>query len=382
MPRTAKSNAPLVLVCGEDDFGVKQRAREIFDAWSAASGGMDQEIIQASAANAGEAARALGRLREALQTLPFFGGTKVVWFQDCNFLADDRTSSSAAVMENLAGLAQELKQFKWDGVQLLISAGKVDRRKGFYKACESVGTVELRAGWGGNEKEWPELAAGAAMAQLRESGKDIKHEALQELVQLVGPNQRQLHSEVEKLSLFVGDRETVTLKDVETIVTRSKQARAFALGDALGSRDLPELLRVLDTEMWDIRNRITKEKSAIGLLYGLISKVRVMLFLKEMIATRWIKDEFDKYDRGAYSRFKAQLERVPANDLPEDKKMNPLAMNPWMLYVALPHARNYSRQELIRAMDLLLTCNLRMVTSTTDEGVVLQQTLVAIVSKE
>ena len=30
-------------------------------------------------------ARALARLRESLNTLPFFGGTKVVWFKNCNF---------------------------------------------------------------------------------------------------------------------------------------------------------------------------------------------------------------------------------------------------------------------------------------------------------
>ena len=70
---------PLALVWGDDDFAVKQRARQIFTEWSAQLGGMDHEIIDASVGNSGEAITALGRLREALQTLPFFGGGKVVW---------------------------------------------------------------------------------------------------------------------------------------------------------------------------------------------------------------------------------------------------------------------------------------------------------------
>ena len=108
-----KQSAPLVLVCGEDDFGVKQRAKEIYQQWSEELGGMDHEIIDASVNYAGEAVRVLGRLREALQTLPFFGSAKVVWLQNCNFLADERAASSQAVTESLAELAQELKDFSW-----------------------------------------------------------------------------------------------------------------------------------------------------------------------------------------------------------------------------------------------------------------------------
>ena len=37
----------------------------------------------------------MARLREALQTLPFFGSGKVVWLRDCNFLGDERTASAA-----------------------------------------------------------------------------------------------------------------------------------------------------------------------------------------------------------------------------------------------------------------------------------------------
>src|SRR5436190_6803980 len=107
------SSAPVLLVCGDDDFNVKQRARQIFQKWSEELGGMDHEIIDAQVSNSGEALKALSKLREALNTLPFFGGGKVVWLQNCNFLADDRTASSHAVAETLAEIAAELKKFEW-----------------------------------------------------------------------------------------------------------------------------------------------------------------------------------------------------------------------------------------------------------------------------
>ena len=120
----------------------------------------------------------------------------------------------------------------------------------------------------------------------------------------VGPQPRLLSSEVEKLVLFAGARTRIEAGDVAAIVTRNKQARAFALGDALGERDLAAVLRCLDQELWEIR-RDTK-RNEIGLLYGLIGKVRALLLVKEMMAQGWLKPETD------FSRFKAQLARVPS----------------------------------------------------------------------
>ena len=87
-PSVVKQPAPLMLVCGEDEFAVKQRAKQAYLQWTGELGGMDHEMIDASAANSSEALRALAKLREALQTLPFFGSAKVVWFQNCNFLRE------------------------------------------------------------------------------------------------------------------------------------------------------------------------------------------------------------------------------------------------------------------------------------------------------
>jgi DNA polymerase III delta subunit len=145
------------------------------------------------------------------------------------------------------------------------------------------------------------------------------------------------------------------------------------LGDALGDRDLPRLLRRLDEELWEVK--LDPQKSEIGLLYGLISKVRAMILLKEMVHEGWLKPEAD------YGAFKAQLQRVPADKLPEDKRFNPLAINPYVLYKALPQVGRYTQAELVRAMDLLFRCNQRLVTSGLDDALVLQQTLAQICTR-
>jgi DNA polymerase-3 subunit delta len=373
-PTATASTAALVFIYGDDEFVVKQRAKARYGQWCAEAGGLDHEIIDAQVSHSGEALKVLARLREALQTLPFFGSAKVIWLQQCNFLGDERAAAAQAVTEDLASLADELKRFTWENARLLISAGKVDKRKTFYKTLEKLGTVESHAAWSMDDKDWVYEAEALARRALEERHVEIAPEALAELVSYVGPNRRQLANEVEKLSLYVSAGSEIGPEQVRAIVTRNKQARAFALGDALGERDLPKLLRRLDEELWAVK--LDPQKSEIGLLYGLITKVRAMLFLKEMIREGWIKPVPD------YGRFKAQLERVPAEQLPEDKRFNPLALNPFVLYKALDHARRYTSEELVRAMQLLLECNQRLIFSGLDEALVLQQTLVQIVRGE
>jgi DNA polymerase-3 subunit delta len=369
----AKAPSP-ALVCGEDEFAVKQRAKQIYLQWSEELGGMDHEIIEASVTNSGDALTAIAKLREALNTLPFFGSGKAVWLRDCNFLGDERTASSQAVTETLGELAEELKKFAWQNVRLLISAGKVDKRKTFFKTLDKIGTVESHDGW--SDKDWVMQAGILARKIIQSHGKEIAENAVAELVNRVGPHPRQLESEVEKLCLSVGDRPSITVRDVAAICSRNKMSRAFALGDALGDRDLPALLRCLDEELWEIRLKVDRDKSEIGLLYGLISKVRQMLLLKEMVREGWVKAEAD------YNRFKSQIERVPKDAFPAEKKFNPLTMHPWMLHRALGQSKNYSRAELVRAMNLLLDGNRRLVSSGLDEALVLQQMLVQIVAPQ
>ena len=54
-------------------------------------------------------------------------------------------------------------------------------------------------------------------------------------------------------------------------------------------------------------------------------------------------------------------------------------MNPYVLFKALPQTNQYSLDELIRAMDLLLRCNQQLIFSNQDQAIVLQRTLVQIV---
>jgi DNA polymerase-3 subunit delta len=366
----ATNTKPVIIVCGEDDFGVKERALQLFQQWRQEVGEMDHETIDAAVSNSGEALRALAKLREGLQTLPFFGTGKVVWLKNCNFLGEERTAMAQAVTEALAALARELQRLDWQKVRLLISAGKVDRRRVFYKTLEKIGSVETLDGWSAEDNDWAEQAEGFARRALRQLQKEISDEALARLAANVGPNIGLLHSEIEKLALYAGSRARIEAADVEAVVTKNKQVRAFALGDALGERNLAAVLSRLDEELWESRR--DPHHSEIGVLYGLISKVRSLIVAKEMMAQGWLKPERE------FPRFQRQLSQIPADALPEDRKYKPA---PYVLYRAAQQASNYARNELTEAMDLLLECNQRLISSGLEPSLILQQSLVRIVSR-
>jgi len=369
-PAAGARVAPLTLVFGEDEFAVQQRGREQYAAWQAELGGMDHETIDARAGNTGEALAAIRKLYEALNTLPFFGGGKAVWFKDCSFLGDDRTSASSTVTEALVELADTLKTFRWDSVRLLITAGKVDKRKTFFKALQKAGGVEEFAGWSANDKDWVDRAELLARGAFQERSVAIDEPALAELVQSVGPHPRQLQMEIEKLAVYVGDSGKVTGADVAAVCVRNKQSQAFALAEAVGDRRLPAALRILDEELWTMQ--FDRQKSEIGLLYGLISKVRVLLIAQELVRTGKLKAD------AAYGALKAQLDRLDPDEFPKDRRYSPLGIHPFVLSKALQQARNYTAAELVRAMEILLEANRRLVGSGTEERLVLQQTLVDI----
>ncbi|MGD1085488.1 MAG: DNA polymerase III subunit delta [Verrucomicrobiota bacterium] len=373
MPAAAAPDSPVLLICGEDEFAVKQRAREVFQQWGRKAGGVDAETIDASVNNSGEALRSLAQLREALQTLPFFGGSKVVWLQNCNFLGEERSAAARDVTDALASLARELKTFRWESVRLLVSSGKVDKRKAFYKALEQIGRVETFPGWAAEDKEWAAQAEDFARCSLSALDKEISDEALAQLVASVGPHIRMLSSEVEKLALYAGSRPRLGAGDVEAIVTRNKQARSFALGDAVGDRNLVAVLRCLDRELWEIKR--DSKRNEIGLLYGIVGKVRALVLVKEMLAQKWLRPGQD------FARFKSQLDRVPADAMPEERQFNPLAWNPFAVFKSAGQAANYTLAELIQAMDLLLQCNQKLISRNLDPSLLLQQTLVQIVSR-
>src|SRR2546423_8961283 len=106
MPKTkAKpAAAKIYAVVGSDDVEIKHTAAELAEKLKPTDAGdFGLETIDGAADNADQAAARIRSTIEALRTLPFFGGEKLVWLKNANFLGDDQKARAAAVQEALAG---------------------------------------------------------------------------------------------------------------------------------------------------------------------------------------------------------------------------------------------------------------------------------------
>jgi len=96
----------------------------------------------------------------------------------------------------------------------------------------------------------------------RTHGKKLSAAAAKQLIEGIGNDLARLRSEIEKLSLFVGERAEITDGDVGAVVAASAGPVDYALSNALSARNAREALKALD----DLLTRRGEEFRVLGTL--------------------------------------------------------------------------------------------------------------------
>lgn len=394
MGATRRSKTPPVFLVYGDPYLVRTRAQELLDLWKKEIGECEVEVIECESKSSTAISGYVSRIMSSLQTYGLFVRAKVVWVRNFEvLLGGDRgtrggDSNSIEGAEGIAGhknvhakeleaLAKALHGTEWDNpvpIRLLLTAESVDRRRAIVKVLEQIGCVEEIPLLSPNLPDWETIATEFIRRAFALRDKQISEAAIIELITRVGPNAAALDNEAEKLSLYVGEAPEVTVDDVRTVCPTGHYAKAFALADALGERNLPEVLKHLKEELYEMERE--SGYSELGLLYGLVSKIRQMLLAQGLLERGYVNP------RMSYLQFKAQLKHIPVDIWPEDERINPLKMHSFVLYRAMIHAQNYTKEELIQALTLLLDCSFRLVSSTVDVAAVLQETIIKIIGIE
>jgi DNA polymerase-3 subunit delta len=142
--KTKAASANIYAVLGSDEAEVKRVAAELAsNLTSPSAGDFGLEVIDGAADNADQAETRLRSAIEALQTLPFFGSTKVVWLKNINFLGDDQKARSSTVQSALEELSELIDNGFGPGITLLLSATDVDKRRSFYKTLVKRAEVQV-----------------------------------------------------------------------------------------------------------------------------------------------------------------------------------------------------------------------------------------------
>src|SRR5436309_7536185 len=227
MPKTkAKAEtARIYAVVGSDEAEVKHVAAELATKLTPpGAGDFGLEIVDATADNAEQAAARIRSVIEALQTLPFFGSTKVVWLKNANFLGDDQKARSVTVQSALEELSELLDRGFGPEITFLISATEVDKRRAFYKALVKRAELQVFDRLDSGLAGWEEEATEIVRQRAKKRKLQFDDDALDLFVLLTGGDTRQIENELEKIDVFLEKDSAVHVDLVRKIVTLSRAA--------------------------------------------------------------------------------------------------------------------------------------------------------------
>jgi len=347
MPAAVKN---FIFVCGPDDFMVNRVGKERFDDLVAEAQADDfsREVVSGFAANVDEVETAVNRFRDAVQTVPMFGGKRVVWFKDLNFLADTVTGRAEGTLKQVEALRELLEKARADEVSIVLTAAPIDRRRAFPKWCEGNGDFTLA---GGDGESAGETLAAVARAEAKDWGVEFGGGALELLLQKIGANTRLLTEETRKLATYAGEGGIIGESQVEELTPNFAEGDFFAAADRFFAGDLRGTLA-------ELQRHFFAGGDARPILIALQNRNRILIQARVLMDAGDLRAPGDYgFDKSAWARAREAYSEHFGGDS-EKSAYNFFTQNQWYAgklvgSARLPGLRRLidNQQEFIRAFE-------------------------------
>jgi DNA polymerase III subunit delta len=398
MPKTKTATAAtnIYAVVGSDEAEVKRAAAELASNLTPPDAGdFGLDVVDGAVDHAEQAAARIRSAIEALQTLPFFGGSKVVWLKNANFLGDTQIGRAAGVQSALEELSELIERGLGSDVILLVSATEVDKRRSFYRSLVKRAELQVFDRLDSSRSGWEEEAIEAVRRRAKKRKLQFDENALDLFVLLTGGDTRQIENELEKIDVFLSESTgfqpvrragvspakepaakmatgptagtavpRVTVNLVRELVPLSRAGVIFELSNALAMRDL-ELALTL------VRRLLDQGESAVGiLLVAILPTVRNLLLAKDLMERHRLARPHSPF------QFISAINRLPAEATDHLPRKKDGSINAYPLGIAAQQAHRFETKQLVRAMQACLEANLQLVTTQLDHELVLTEAVV------
>lgn len=393
-PTTAATN--IYAVVGSDEAEVKRAAAELASNLTPPDAGdFGLDVVDGAVDHAEQAAARIRSAIEALQTLPFFGGSKVVWLKNANFLGDTQIGRAAGVQSALEELSELIERGLGSDVIFLVSAIEVDKRRSFYRSLVKRAELQIFDRLDSGRSGWEEEAIEAVRRRAKKRKLQFDEDALDLFVLLTGGDTRQIENELEKIDVFLSESTgfqpvrragvspakepaakiatgptagtavpRVTVNLVRELVPLSRAGVIFELSNALAMRDL-ELALTL------VRRLLDQGESAVGiLLVAILPTVRNLLLAKDLMERHRLARPHSPF------QFISAINRLPAEATDHLPRKKDGSINAYPLGIAAQQAHRFETKQLVRAMQACLEANLQLVTTQLDHELVLTEAVV------
>ncbi len=246
---------------------------------------------------------------------------------------------------------------------LILSAESVDKRKQFFKFIKDEGVVvDCSVDSGASaaaQKGQKEVLQEMVLKALAGLQKKIHPQALNALFERVGFHPVAVVMEAEKLALYVGERETITLDDLEEMVGRTREDALFELTDAFGKRQGAKTLVLL--------HRLQDNG-----MHALQIVATMRNYLRKLLIFRSLQLQPEPVYRSGMNAGTFQKEYLPALKK-RDEWTDMLKGHPYALFMSFSKAQDFSCAVLKNWLELLLQAEFRLKGSPLSPDLVLEE---------
>ncbi|HKP58034.1 MAG TPA: DNA polymerase III subunit delta [Polyangiales bacterium] len=200
------------------------------------------------------------RILDAARTLPMLGGTRFVLVRAVDDLADKELDGLTAYLNSPV-----------DSSCLVLTAEKLDGRSKFSKTAKQLGyLVEAQPFKIGQMREF--FLREAQRRQLK-----LHDDAAAAMVDALGTDLSAADDALERLSLYVGPDQPITLQAVEACVSRVRVDTIWALVDAVSLRDRRVAMKAASSLLRD-------REPPLRILAMLARQIRIVARMRDALA--------------------------------------------------------------------------------------------------
>ena len=267
-----------------------------------------------------------GHIVAAAETMSMFGGCRVVWVKHADAMP-------ASELEALAGQLDVLRS-RSDLVLVLVCSA-LDKRTKFFKVVQAAGiVVDCSVG----------AVSDVAAALLERHGKQMAPDAARLLQERVGSDANLAWQELEKLSLYLGDRAMATREDVLLVCADTALRNEWEIADRLLEGDAGGALVALQDMRRNAQDPIYQH-TIVAMSASRVPAARAAA-LDGSLQQRWREFRLGRNSAGIERRLRAT------------KPPTVTASLRWIMYADIAVKGTSLPAELLTDMACLITCGL------------------------
>jgi len=175
------------------------------------------------------------------QTMPMLAPQQVIFVSETEAWERLGDESRDALVKQISEYLDNPAPF----TVLVFEAAALDQRMRLAKMFAEK-TVTVTVELAGDPDQRARLAVPLSIEMARELGAVLEPAAAEELCDILSGELTSIHTELEKLSSYAGERKTITRADVDLLVVSSQKYEVWDLADMLAERKPAEALEFLD----------------------------------------------------------------------------------------------------------------------------------------